>query len=276
MDYDPWGPIDSTSNGAANSPVTNDPTVIVGETARLELALNTAQTGRVFQDRSHIFTIAPRPDFISGDARIWNLNVRGKRGNIVQTYPAVEYDFVPQRMVVREGDYVHFQWTGCDTNPAGNDGEGRDQTDRSNVAEVPGDEHNYPSESISLFDSEWLINRMAYLGQTGCYTDEQLEIDEDTNNVDEDQNIHNCKKLNAAPRYFSQVAAVNKSGEWSYISTRNNNFSNRSQKGVIISLPLMPLWAIIVCTLGGVAMLGAAGVGVGHLYTRKHPESRLA
>jgi len=32
-----------------------------------------------------------------------------------------------------KGDYVHFQWTGADTNPCNNDGEGTRGTDRSNV-----------------------------------------------------------------------------------------------------------------------------------------------
>ena len=42
---------------------------------------------KVFQDRSHVFRILPRPKEISKSERIFNLNVRGKRGNIVQNFP---------------------------------------------------------------------------------------------------------------------------------------------------------------------------------------------
>ena len=58
--------------------------------------------------RSHTFAVRQRPSDLK-NVKIWNLNVRGKRGNIVQVYPGVEYDFVPNSMRVKDGDLVHFQ-----------------------------------------------------------------------------------------------------------------------------------------------------------------------
>eukprot|EP00042_Codosiga_hollandica_P057950 m.867356 g.867356 ORF g.867356 m.867356 type:complete len:1326 (+) comp59728_c0_seq2:80-4057(+) len=101
----------------------------------LQLAINTAQLGRTFQDRTHTFDVAARN--VSTQElcnNMYSLNVRGKRGNIVQTYPGTEYDFVPNRLHVAEGDCIHFQWTGSNTNPNNNDGQGKEGTDRSNVA----------------------------------------------------------------------------------------------------------------------------------------------
>ena len=99
------------------SPVEQNPNVNIGSRANqaLRLAINTAQFGRTFQDRSHVIRLLPRTQLGQPDSdavSIKNLNVRGKRGNIVQTYPSVEYDFVPTALVIDPTDYVHIQWTG--------------------------------------------------------------------------------------------------------------------------------------------------------------------
>ena len=74
----------------------------------VKLKVNTNQYGRTFQDRSYVFSIKPLPTassaadpkadtppidhkaikqaLLSG-GKIYNVNVRGKRGNIVQVKP---------------------------------------------------------------------------------------------------------------------------------------------------------------------------------------------
>lgn len=101
-----------SSSSPKISPVEQNPYVkVMNQQSVLRLAINTAQYGRVFQDRSHVFQLMPRPDKMN-NARIYNLNVRGKRGNIVQVYPAVEYDFAPNNLEIKQNEYVHIQWTG--------------------------------------------------------------------------------------------------------------------------------------------------------------------
>jgi len=65
--------------------IQQNPAVDIGGSSPLKLAINTAQYGRTFQDRSHIIQLSQRlTGGVPFDKNIHNLNVRGKRGNIVQ------------------------------------------------------------------------------------------------------------------------------------------------------------------------------------------------
>jgi len=274
------GFIDSNQNGP-NSPVSQNTIVNASNGAELALALDTTQYGRTFEDRSHVFGIQVRPAGVPKSSRIFNLNVRGKRGNIVQTYPGTEYDFVPQYLYTRVGDWIHFQWTGCDTNPAGNAGEGTDQTDRANAVQMQSPSNAYPitdawatsNPSQVLFQDWGFRLRMSQLDQTGCLTAAQITAA----GGNAAQDVRNCGKLNAASEYFNGgIVKLNQTGTFYYMSTRNHNFTNRDQKGIIYVTPLLPPWAMAVVIIGGVLFAVAAAVAGLMFYAKSHPHSSVS
>jgi len=272
-DYNGWD-TDSRSNGA-KSPITDDPYVSFGG-QNLSLAIATSQFGRTFQDRSFTFAIRSRGS-IMDDQRIFNLNVRGKRGNIVQVYPAVEYDFVPNYLTVRSGDRIHFQWTGSDFNPTGNDGEGIDGTDRSNWVEMNDRSDNIflpKGDNGLLGDGDKML--FALQNQTNCLTLDQLLTKNGGNTGNVDQDPQNCAKLNAAAPYFNGgLVSISKEGVYHYMSTRNNNFTNRSQKGTVDVIPFLPVWAIVlICFASALCLATIVVSGLG-FYGRTHPDSKI-
>jgi hypothetical protein len=277
------GFVDWTSN-ADNSPVQEDP-ILDQDGMGHQLALDTSQFGRTFEDRTHVFHIRPRPTGVLKSQRIFNLNVRGKRGNIVQAYPSTEYDFAPVYFKGRVGDYIHFQWTGCDTNPAGNAGEGTAQTDRSNMVQIENMARSHPvndewikkNPNKVLFESKELRLYMSMLGQTDCLSIEQLQTKNNNNENNIEQDVQNCMKLNAAPRYFDGgLVKMNKTGTFHYMSSRNNNFSNRDQKGQMQIEALLPVWAIVIVVIGAALFVASAVVAGMMLYAKSHPHSGIA
>lgn len=262
-DYDPYytdsSKNENGNNPMAKSPVQQNPYVSIGgRSSPLRLAINTAQYGRVFQDRSHVFLLRPRPTELQG-AKIFNLNVRGKRGNIVQAFPAVEYDFAPTRMEIREGDLVHIQWTGSNTHDnngnsdgqTGAVGEGTAGTDRHNLVQILDANDNFPLpfEQSTMWTNalvKWIYHGettvpakdlavdLATAGYYRCIRQAECRAAVRDFAVDKTGRTKLQSQLNNAPASYEGVVVKLAPGTYHYMCTRNNNFSNRSQKGVIV------------------------------------------
>jgi len=119
-----------------------------------------------------------------------------------------------------------------------------------------------------MFDDFAAQERMGFIDQVNC-----LPVDESN----DDQDVRNCLKLNAAPTpYFDGgIFRMNRTGDWHYMNTRNNNFSNRSQKAYITVENNIPTWGIILIVLAVVVIAGAAVIGAVGLYAKTHPHSKL-
>merc|ERR1712156_610583 len=297
MDYAPYtttAAANNAKNDLIQSPVTQNPTVDVGvEMQGLRLALNTAQTGRTFQDRSHVMRLLKRPQAGSvttavagsditnnfnaqalatnyGNAgvqegtaamepKIWNLNVQGKRGNIVQTFPAVEYDFWPKTLNVEVGDCIAFQWTGSNThnngNPAGDGqagdaGEGRGGSDRSNIIQILDKNSTYPAPLDKAVVTDFFEKSKCY--QT--YTGNAVSSGNTGGTAQQNLQAKDCQIYLMSAGYFTGYDDVGDGNEldvllnntpasmrgltvcpqtpgvYDFTCTRNNNFSNRDQK----------------------------------------------
>jgi len=247
-DYDPW-----TANATDNYELfEQNPTVDVGTTSRqgLQLAINTNQFGRTFQDRSHMFYVTKRPSSVSANTKIYNLNVRGKRGNIVQTFPSVEYDFIPNRLTMQSTDMYHLQWTGSNTHnngggggdgQAGDDGQGQGGTDRNNFVSLKTEGQSFP---IPLDKTEF--DDINIVKQSDCYTLNGVQVNnwEDCaitlatsgygRTVTDDYTGMSNQLNNAPASLIGGMLMKTSQGTYHYMSSRNNNFSNRGQKGWLV------------------------------------------
>lgn len=273
--------IDMKYNGE-DSPIKQDPLVQVFPGFEVILALNTDQYGRTFQDRSYVFYLRQRPKAISQD--IWNLNVRGRRGNIVEAYPAVEYDYVPTHLHLAQGDYIHLQWTGSNTNQANEAGEGKDQWDRHNLLQTMSANHNYPVTEKQLKDMDEMFGRedREFIGTAGqavgtpeCKTYKALMRIHNNNEDDVEEDVTNCAVLNGANRHFDgglhQYGFGKLGHSYNFMCSRNNNFTNRSQKGGLVITTAIPAWAIGLIVGGAVVLIGAAAAGGSYYMGKVNP-----
>jgi hypothetical protein len=222
----------------ATSPIISTPYISYGG-QNISYGINTMYHSKTFEDRSHEFKIVDKPLGIQN--KIYNLNTRGRRGNIVETFPSVEHDFVPTVLRVKQWEWVHVQWTGADSGNGA--GEGTQETERQNMVQIADLGKNYPVSfgEQKLFEPSSEAVRIGFGGMTVykelCLSPADLQRDHNNDN-DREQDERNCMKLNLGSPYFDGgLQRMNNVGTFYYMSTRNNNFTNRSQKGTIIVSP---------------------------------------
>lgn len=227
-----WGPYEAKQRGYEHK---NDAALQIFERIDMKLrsAYNTDQLGRVFEDRSHKIKFKKMPeeikqDMVENNKTFYNINVMGKIGNNVEVYPAFEYDFVPSRILADEGDYIHIQWSGSNTNDLENDHsqtEANGNTvqvlrglDRHNMVAIDSMSDIRPSadpEKINSVIGLSAVDSMslAFSGVIGG-DNEYLQ--------------------SAGPYFDLGIRKLTKEGRHYFMSSINNSHGTRTQKGKVI------------------------------------------
>lgn len=87
-----------------------------------------------FEDRSQVFNLVPQNLKTSQPIK-YILGI-GKRGNIEEAFPSMEYRFVPEKLTVTTDQYVCFAWAGKSVHPY------------SRNENMPGRTHNHSFSSL--------------------------------------------------------------------------------------------------------------------------------
>jgi len=258
----------------------------------LAMAFQTDQVARTFQDRSYVLMFANYQ--LRNGKTIVNLNNRGRRGNIVQCYPAVENDFYPPTLSLGTNSLLHVQFCGSDFNPANNpnDGEGWQYSTRFNLIALTNSNRmmNVPkmlkSGSYVFGDGlQDLAVKLAFANQTNPVTLSNgsvvpcINYQGDNSNT-ANNNIQNCAKLNPSKAHIDYDPQALPAGVYTYVSTRNNNFSNRSNKGIMTvfqeAVGGLSAGAQAGIAIGTIVVVGGLGAAGAIFYAKKNPNSRLA
>jgi len=130
---------------------------------------------------------------------------------------------------------IHFQWTGCNTNNQGNAGQGTRGTDRSNIIGLV---QKYQKFDVNAYSADATVSH-PNIGQFQTNYPTRIDARSDSVNVPfmgfQMEELRRLAKEGIYNPYFDLgPRQVTRIGLWHYMSTRNNNFTNRGQKGIII------------------------------------------
>jgi hypothetical protein len=227
-----WGPYEARQRGYEHK---NDARLQIFDEIDMKLrsAYNTDQLGRVFEDRSHKIKFVQLPedikqDVITNNKKVYNLNARGKIGNNVEVYPAFEYDFAPSRLVAQEGDYIHIQWSGSNTNDRNND-HSQTESNGNPVEDLRGkDRHNMVAiDSMGAIRPTSDLEKLSSLLGLDAVESMSLAF----SGVQGGDNEY----LQSAGAYFDLgIKKLTEKGKHMFMSAINNSHGVRTQKGKII------------------------------------------